>query len=143
MGFFDKLKSGLTKTKSMLVGKIDNLFKSFRHVDEELFEQLEELLIEADIGVNTTEEILETVAAHVETGAFSTFKISSYPANFLNAGQCIFAIDSTGGATWMGSDAPLVDIPEENMVDFDTAVMTIPQFDENNPQMWLFECEKA
>ena len=59
MGFFDKLKSGLTKTKSMLVGKIDNLFKSFRHVDEELFEELEELLIEADIGVNTTEEILD------------------------------------------------------------------------------------
>lgn len=59
MGFFDKLKSGLSKTKSAIFGKIDNLFKSFRKVDEELFDELEELLISADIGVNTTEEILD------------------------------------------------------------------------------------
>ncbi len=59
MGFFNKLKSGLSKTKSAIVGKIDNLFKSFRKVDEELFEELEELLISADIGVNTTEELLD------------------------------------------------------------------------------------
>ena len=59
MGFFDKLKSGLSKTKNAIIGKIDNLFKSFRKVDEELFEELEELLISADIGVNTTEEILD------------------------------------------------------------------------------------
>ena len=44
---------------------------------------------------------------------FSTFKISSYPANFLNAGQCVFAVDSTAGATWMGPDAPLSDISDE------------------------------
>ena len=59
MGFFDKLKSGLSKTKNAIIGKIDNLFKSFRKVDEELFEELEELLISADIGVQTTEEILD------------------------------------------------------------------------------------
>ncbi|MBE6645634.1 MAG: signal recognition particle-docking protein FtsY [Ruminococcaceae bacterium] len=59
MGFFDKLKFGLSKTKNAFVGKIDNLFKSFRKVDEELFDELEELLITADIGVNTTEEILD------------------------------------------------------------------------------------
>ena len=59
MGFFNKLKEGLAKTKNAFVGKIDNLFKSFRKVDEELFEELEELLISADIGVNTTEEILD------------------------------------------------------------------------------------
>lgn len=47
---------------------------------------------------DTTKEILEEVEKHAETGAFSTFKISSYPANFLNAGQCVFAIDSTAGA---------------------------------------------
>ena len=84
---------------------------------------------------DTTEEILKTVATHAESGAFSTFKISSYPANSLNAGQCIFAIDSTGGATWMGSDAPLVDISEDKLVKFETAVMTVPQFDTENPQM--------
>ena len=59
MGFFEKLKNGLFKTKSAIVGKIDNLFKSFRKVDEDLFDELEELLISADIGVNTTEEILD------------------------------------------------------------------------------------
>ena len=59
MGFFDKLKQGLLKTKSAIVGKIDELFKKFVKVDEELFEELEELLISADIGVQTTEEILD------------------------------------------------------------------------------------
>ena len=54
---------------------------------------------EIEIFNDTTKEILYTVAEHGKTRAFSTFKISSYPANFLNAGQCIFAIDSTAGAT--------------------------------------------
>ena len=84
---------------------------------------------------DTTEEILYTAAEHTESGAFSTFKISGYPANFLNAGQCVFAIDSTAGATWMGSDAPLVDIAEEALVDFEIEVMEIPQYDPENPQM--------
>ena len=82
-----------------------------------------------------TREILMTVAEHVDSGAFNTFKLAGYPANFLNAGQCIFAIDSTAGATWMGSDAPLVDIDEDKIVDFETAVMTVPQFDPENPVM--------
>lgn len=84
---------------------------------------------------DTTKELLSTIAQHVETGAFSTFKISSYPANFLNAGQCIFAIDSTAGSTWMGANAPLSDISPDAFVDFETVVMPIPQFDPENPQM--------
>lgn len=84
---------------------------------------------------DTTRELLKMVAAHAKSGAFSTFKISSYPANFLNAGQCIFAIDSTAGATWMGSKAPLADIPADQFVDFETAVRMVPQFDPQNPQM--------
>ena len=84
---------------------------------------------------DTTESILYEIANHAKSGAFSTFKISSYPANFLNAGQCIFAIDSTAGATWMGCDAPLIDISEENLVQFETAVMTVPQFDVKKPKM--------
>ncbi len=59
MGFFDKLKQGLIKTKNAIVDKIDGLFKSFVKVNEDLFEELEELLISADIGVNTTMEILD------------------------------------------------------------------------------------
>lgn len=84
---------------------------------------------------DTTESFLHTIAKHAESGAFSTFKISSYPANFLNAGQCIFAVDSTAGATWMGSDAPLCDISPDKIVDFETTVMPIPQFDTANPWM--------
>lgn len=84
---------------------------------------------------DTTKELLYTIAEHGKTGAFSTFKISSYPANFLNAGQCIFAIDSTAGATWMGTNAPLSDMSEDKVVDFETAVMPIPQFDPEHPQM--------
>lgn len=84
---------------------------------------------------DTTKELLEMLSTHAKSGAFSTFKISSYPANFLNAGQCIFAIDSTAGATWMGTDAPLSDISEDKIVDFETEVMTIPQFDTDAPKM--------
>ncbi|NBJ91920.1 extracellular solute-binding protein [bacterium 1xD42-62] len=82
-----------------------------------------------------TKELLYTIAEHGKSGAFSTFKISSYPANFLNTGQCLFAIDSTAGATWMGTNAPLSDISEDKVVEFETEVMTIPQFDPQHPQM--------
>jgi len=84
---------------------------------------------------DTTREIIKTVARHGKSQAFSTFKISSYPSNFFNAGQCIFAIDSTAGASWVGTNAPLLDIAEDKVVEFETAVMTIPQFDEKNPLM--------
>jgi len=88
-----------------------------------------------EIFNETTKELLLDLADHVKAGAFSTFKISSYPANFLNAGQCVFAIDSTAGATWMGTDAPLSDIAEDKLVQFETVVKPIPQFDPENPQM--------
>lgn len=68
MGFFEKLKNGLLKTKNAIVGKIDNLFKSFHKIDEDLFDELEELLISADLGVNTTEEILENLREAVKDG---------------------------------------------------------------------------
>ena len=84
---------------------------------------------------DTTREILKTISEHAGTGAFSTFKISSYPANFLDAGQCIFAIDSTAGATWMGSNAPLSDISADKFVEFETAVKMFPQYDPSNPKM--------
>ena len=90
---------------------------------------------EIQIFNDTTEDLLYTVAEHAGSGAFNTFKLTGYPANFLNAGQCIFAVDSTAGATWMGCEAPLIDIAEEKLVRFETVVMTIPQFDTRNPQM--------
>ncbi len=89
------------------------------------------------IGIfnDVTRSILETVAEHSATRAFSTFKVVSYPGNYLNAGQCLFAIDSTAGATWMGSRAPMQDIDKKNIVDFELAVTEIPQFDVDNPKM--------
>jgi multiple sugar transport system substrate-binding protein len=90
---------------------------------------------EIELFNDTTEELLYTIADHTATGAFSTFKISGYPANFLDAGQCIFAVDSTAGATWMGTYAPLSDISEDKFVEFETAVLPVPQFDTENMQM--------
>ena len=88
-----------------------------------------------EIFNDTTEEILKEIAEHAKARTFSTFKISSYPGNYLNAGQCIFAIDSTAGATWMGTNAPSIDIAEDALVDFETVVMTVPQYDTDNPEM--------
>ncbi|MBQ8269282.1 MAG: signal recognition particle-docking protein FtsY [Clostridia bacterium] len=68
MGFFEKLKNGLLKTKNAIVGKLDNLFKSFHKIDEDLFDELEELLISADLGVNTTEQILDDLREAVKDG---------------------------------------------------------------------------
>ena len=59
MGFFEKLKQGLSKTKNSIVAQVDNLFKSFVKVDEELLEELEEILIMADVGIGPTEEIID------------------------------------------------------------------------------------
>ena len=67
MGFFEKLKEGLAKTKSAFVSQVDNLFKSFVKVDEELFDELEELLICADVGVGATEEILDKLRDRVKS----------------------------------------------------------------------------
>ena len=90
---------------------------------------------EIQIFSDATRDVLLTIRDHVQTGAFSTFKISSYPANFLNAGQCVFAVDSTAGATWMGTDAPNLDIAEDQLVRFELAVRPVPQFDPQNPVM--------
>ena len=76
---------------------------------------------------DATKDFLKQIAPHAGTRAFSTFKISGYPANFLNRGQCIFAVDSTAGATWMGTDAPLSDISEDTLVRFVTVVRPVPQ----------------
>ncbi len=84
---------------------------------------------------DATRQILSDVASLTEKGAFSTFKISGYPANFLNAGQCVFAVDSTAGATWMGPHAPLIDISEDKLVDFEIEVLPVPQTDTHSPKM--------
>ena len=59
MGVFKKINFGLRKTRNNMSGAIDNVLDSYTSIDEELFDELEELLISADVGVNTTEEILD------------------------------------------------------------------------------------
>lgn len=75
-----------------------------------------------------TKGLLKDLSDKINKRYFSTFKYSSYPGNFFNAGQCIFAIDSTAGSTWIGSDAPLLDISRDSVVKFKTRVMEIPTF---------------
>ena len=115
------------------------LYKSTDNMMIQMLRQLDAGYSDAtgkiEIFNDTTKSLLQTIAAHVKQGSFSTFKISSYPANFLNAGQCVFAVDSTAGSTWMGSKAPLLDISADKVVDFETVVMTIPQFDPTRQRM--------
>ena len=82
-----------------------------------------------------TKAILKEIYEHTKTRAFSTFAISSYPTNFLNAGQCIFAADSTASSTWMGSEAPLQDIHPEQIIPFRIIVRPIPQYNPEYLQM--------
>lgn len=67
MGFFDKLKAGLNKTRAAVAQQVNNVFKAFVKVDEELFESLEEALIMADLGMETVEYIIEELRDRVKT----------------------------------------------------------------------------
>lgn len=64
-GFFEKLKSGLTKTRDNLTDKMNEVFKLAVTIDEDLYEELEEILITSDIGVNTSVEIIERLRAKI------------------------------------------------------------------------------
>ena len=68
MGFLDKLRAGLSKTKNALVQQVDDLLKSFVKVDEDLLEELEELLICADVGVGATEYIIDELREQIKDG---------------------------------------------------------------------------
>ena len=66
MGFFEKLKSGLRRTKNALLGTVEQILRSFVKIDEDLFEELEEAMIMADVGVDTTEYILESLRERIK-----------------------------------------------------------------------------
>ena len=66
MGFFDKLKSGLSKTKTSFNEKINNVFSTFRKVDEDLLEELEEALIMSDVGMETSERIISELRTKIK-----------------------------------------------------------------------------
>ncbi len=67
MGFFDKLKSGLSKTKNAIFSQMDDLFKTFVAIDDDLIEELEELLIAADVGTATTDDIITALKDRIAT----------------------------------------------------------------------------
>ncbi len=68
MAFLDKLKAGLKKTKDALFGKVHDVLSNFVRVDEDMLDELEELLIEADVGVGATEEIMDELRDRIKDG---------------------------------------------------------------------------
>ena len=81
MAFWDKLKNGLKKTRDGLVGKMDTMLAAFGKVDEDLFEELEGVLISADFGLETTEFLMEALRKRVKEGRLTD------PADVRNALQ--------------------------------------------------------
>ena len=65
MGFFSKIKEGLLKTKNSISGGIQSVINSFTKIDEDLFEELEEILISSDIGFAASEEICDRLRIKV------------------------------------------------------------------------------
>lgn len=66
MGFFDRLVQGLTKTRNNIVSGIDAIFNGFSHIDDEFYEELEEILVMGDLGIHATERILEDLRRKVK-----------------------------------------------------------------------------
>ena len=66
MGFFEKLKTGLSKTKESFNTKINDVFSNFRKVDEEFLEELEEVLIMSDMGVDTSVKIVDNLRKRIK-----------------------------------------------------------------------------
>ena len=92
MGFFKKIKDGLKKTRDKVVGQIDSMLKSFTKIDEELFEELEELLVMGDVGVSTSQEICRQLRVRVkERGVTDPNEIhdllKEVVSNMLDGGQ--------------------------------------------------------
>ena len=72
MGFFDKLKKGLTKTRETLTGKIEKLVLGYADIDDDLLDELEETLIMADVGVKTTEKLMASVRKGIKKREINT-----------------------------------------------------------------------
>lgn len=68
MGFFEKIKKGLEKTKKSFITRVDDVIKSFKTVDEDLLEELEEILITSDMGVYTVEKIIDELRTKIKEG---------------------------------------------------------------------------
>ena len=92
MGLFAKIKEGLKKTRDSVVGQIDSMLKSFSKIDEELFEELEELLVMGDVGINTSQKICEQLRKKVKKEGVTNPKdvhrlLEEIVADMLEGGQ--------------------------------------------------------
>ena len=65
-GFFSRLVAGLSKTRDNIVAGIDSIFNGFSNIDEDFYEELEEILIMADLGINTTTSVINNLKAKVK-----------------------------------------------------------------------------
>ena len=108
--------------------------------DAEIFmfsEETKQLLL--DLGNKGRYDITNAATGQTKAQSlFTTFKRVSYPGNFFNRWECIFAIDSTAGATWLGTGATSSDAAsgaDKSKPDFETVVRPVPQVDTTNPQM--------
>lgn len=72
MGFFDKLKNGLKKTKAALTGKLDGLFSSYDKIDDDFYDELMDVLLTADIGVSTADYVTERLRAEIKQNKIKT-----------------------------------------------------------------------
>ncbi|ABN52160.1 MAG TPA: signal recognition particle-docking protein FtsY [Hungateiclostridium thermocellum] len=100
MGFFDKLKEGLKKTKNTITERIDKVLVSFGKIDEELFEELEEILITSDVGIDTSMKIIENLKNRVkETKTTDPAKVKELLkeelAQILSQGESDLKLDTT------------------------------------------------
>ena len=75
MGFFSKIKEGLKKTRDNVVGQIDSMLKSFTKLDDELFEELEELLVMGDVGMSTASKICDQLKEKVKKDGITDPKV--------------------------------------------------------------------
>lgn len=92
MGLFSKIKEGLKKTRDSVVGQIDSMLKSFTKIDENLFEELEELLVMGDVGINTSQKICEELRKKVKKEGVTNPKdihrlLEEIVADMLEGGQ--------------------------------------------------------
>ena len=84
MGFFSKIKEGLKKTRSSITESVNSIINSFTKIDEEFFEELEEILVMSDIGVTTSTEICNRMRAKIkETGETDPNNIKSAMKNII------------------------------------------------------------
>ena len=114
----------------------------YKSTDNMMIQMLKQLDIdystssgEINIFNEDTKSVLQTIAQHSKDKLFYTF-LTGYPGNFLNVGQCLFGIDSTAGATWMGADRPSNDShSSQGTYEYELVVMPLPQFNTENPKM--------